>query len=70
MNRLFIPVLLFLSALSIHALHAQELDTWDNQLFVGNKIGWGKEKWRSTGELQFRVKRQYADLGQVVCGGG
>jgi hypothetical protein len=47
-------LILFLSPLILVA-QGQD-DTWDNQLFVGNKVGWGKGKWRTTGELQFRVK--------------
>lgn len=35
---------------------AQETDTWDNQLFVGNKVVYGRNKWNYSGELQFRLK--------------
>ena len=57
MNRLFIPVLLFLSALSIHSSPRPGIGYMGQPIVCGGtKLGWGKEKWRSTGELQFRVK--------------
>ncbi|QTN38104.1 DUF2490 domain-containing protein [Cryomorphaceae bacterium] len=42
---------------------AQE-DRWDNMLFVGNKISWGQERWKTTGELQFRLKDDLRALDQ------
>lgn len=29
---------------------------WDNQLFLGNKVAWGKYNWTYSGELQVRLK--------------
>jgi hypothetical protein len=54
-SALKIACILFVFHLGTACL-GQEVDTWDNQLFVGNKVGWGKNKWRTTGEMQFRVK--------------
>ena len=53
MCRYIILVLFCISTVTL----AQETDTdrWDNQLFVGNKVSWGKNRWRVTSELQFRV---------------
>lgn len=36
--------------------YSQVKNEWDNLFFVGNKVGLGKDKFRATGELQFRVK--------------
>lgn len=33
-----------------------EIDKWDNQFYVGNKVSWGKDQWRFTGELQIRLE--------------
>ena len=34
----------------------QEVDKWDNQLFLGNKFSAGMGSWRFSGELQVRLK--------------
>ena len=38
--------------------------TWDNLLFAGNKVSWGKERWKTTAELQFRLKENVEVLDQ------
>lgn len=35
---------------------SQEVRSWDNQLFMGNKIAGGIKDWRFSGELQVRLK--------------
>jgi len=30
-------------------------DTWDNQLYTGTRIAWGKGEWKQTGEFQVRL---------------
>ena len=30
-------------------------DSWDNQLFTGTRLAWGKGEWKQTGEFQVRV---------------
>jgi hypothetical protein len=39
-----------------------ETDNWDNQFFAGNKIVYGNQKWKYSGELQFRVKDDFQSL--------
>ena len=29
---------------------------WDQLFFFGNKVSWGKEKWKYSGELQIRLQ--------------
>ena len=41
-----------------------EVDKWDNQLFLGNKVAWGKDKWRYSGELQVRLKDNMKELSE------
>jgi hypothetical protein len=43
-------------------LHAQENDRWDNQVYLGNKIAFGKNKWKFSGELQTRLKNNFQSL--------
>ncbi|TRX65951.1 DUF2490 domain-containing protein [Carboxylicivirga sp. M1479] len=33
----------------------EEPKQWDNQIFLGNKVSWGKNKWKYSGELQTRL---------------
>ncbi len=42
--------------------HCQEQNKWDNLLFVGNKVSWGKNRWKTTGELQIRLKDNLESL--------
>jgi len=37
-------------------------DGWDNQAYIGNKVAWGSEKWRYSGELQIRLKNDFQSL--------
>ena len=39
-----------------YAQTEENTNTWDNQLYVGNKIAAGKNNWRYSGELQLRLK--------------
>jgi hypothetical protein len=44
---------------------AQETDSWDNILYVGNKVGWGEnEKYRHTAEFQSRYNNDFGSLEQ------
>ena len=36
--------------------------TWDNQLYIGNKIASGRNDWRYSGELQVRLKNNTQSL--------
>lgn len=39
-----------------------ESDTWDNQLFLGNKVAAVKGNWKFSGELQVRLKDNFQSL--------
>ena len=43
-------------------IFCQEQSNWDNMLFVGNKISWGKNRWKTTGEIQIRLKDNLESL--------
>lgn len=52
----FYAFLLLLFVLGSQNVLAQsDIDKWDNQFYIGNKVGWGKDQWRFTGELQIRL---------------
>ena len=57
-------ILLGILILFVHAALAQdeELDKWDNQFFVGNKVSWGNDKWRYSAELQSRFIQDFQAL--------
>lgn len=58
---IFIPIVLML--LGFKFLAAQdEIDKWDNQLFIGNKVSWGSHDWRYSAELQSRFIEDYQAL--------
>lgn len=49
-------LLIFLSFFILNSLYSQqEPNTWDNQLFLSNKVAWGKERWKYSTELQVRL---------------
>jgi hypothetical protein len=43
-------------------LFAQETSNWDNQIYIANKVGWGSDHWKYSGELQVRLKENYTEL--------
>ena len=58
-NILLIALLLLFSGL----LPAQEESTnWDNQMYLGNKVAFGKDKWKFSGELQVRLENNFQSL--------
>lgn len=46
--------ILSLLLLIVINLYAQEPNSWDNQIFIGNKVNWGGNTWRYSGEIQSR----------------
>lgn len=40
----------------------EEIDKWDNQFFVGNKVTWGSDRWRYSAELQSRFIQDFQAL--------
>jgi len=57
-------VSLFLLIIGFSNIFAQteEYDTWDNQIYLGNKIAFGKNKWHFSGELQTRLRNNFRSL--------
>ncbi|NOX86774.1 MAG: hypothetical protein GXO86_12560 [Chlorobi bacterium] len=58
-TKIFIAVLVTFSFVFVNA---QDSPTWDNQMYLGNKIAFGKNKWRFSGELQVRLKDNFQKL--------
>ncbi len=40
----------------------EDIDKWDNQIYLANKISGGKEKFKFTGEIQIRLKDNMQQL--------
>ena len=40
----------------------QDSPAWDNQIYIGNKIAFGKDKWKFSGELQIRLENNFQSL--------
>ncbi len=53
---------LFLAHLVVNAQEAENSTDWDNQFFAGNKVVYGLNKWKYSGELQFRMKDDFQTL--------
>jgi len=51
-------VLLFTANIAV----AQEADNWDNQMYIINKVNWGYDSWRFSGELQGRFENNASEL--------
>jgi len=49
-------VLIITSGIESFAQAESEPPGWDQQFFFGNKVSWGAEKWKYSGEIQFRFK--------------
>lgn len=53
-HHIIISLLLFFQTFSL--AQSEPPGSWDNQLYIGNKIAGGKNDWRFSGELQVRLK--------------
>jgi len=56
---------LFLSLIFCTQSVAQDstsVPSWDNQMYLGNKIAFGKGKWKFSGELQTRLENDFQTL--------
>lgn len=57
----------FISFLVMSESRSQDLENdtnWDNLIYFGNKVTWGSNKWRNSGELQVRLQDSYRQLFQ------
>lgn len=62
-NHIIFSILSGLSLFYLFPVYGQnEPDKWDNQFFVGNKISWGFDNWKFSGELQTRLKSDFQQL--------
>lgn len=52
---LFLISLLFFT-INILAQEENEIDTWDNQIYLANKVSWGSDSWKYSGEIQVRFE--------------
>jgi hypothetical protein len=53
---------IILSLLLTQQSIAQEQKEWDNQIYFINKVGWGKNDWKFSGELQTRLENNLSSL--------
>ena len=60
--RIFKISIVILAIIFIHNLNAQDAPTWDNQIYLGNKVAGGKNNWRFSGELQTRLENNFQNL--------
>lgn len=59
----YILVLIILILFSITGAAQDTLQkNWDNEFFIGNKVTWGTDTWRYSGELQSRFNNNYQRL--------
>lgn len=59
MRKLFIWIIIgltFNGSLKLLAQMEPEPPGWDQMFFFGNKVSWGAEKWKYSGELQIRLQ--------------
>lgn len=59
MKKLFTWIFVGVALSGVTKLLAQtesEVPAWDQQFFFGNKVSWGSENWKYSGELQIRLK--------------
>ncbi len=61
---LTIIVILFLFHNPVFSQEGGNDGGWDNQMYFGNKVGWGGGKWRQTAEFQTRYKDDVGELEQ------
>lgn len=60
LKNIALPVLV---CLFVYApVSAQEDRNWDNQIYLGNKVAFGKNKWKFSGELQVRLENNFQSL--------
>ena len=57
-------ITLFLLLILSYPLYSQETvaDNWDNELWVGTRFAWGKDKLKYSGEFQTRFNNNYTQL--------
>ncbi|WP_289053820.1 hypothetical protein [Carboxylicivirga marina] len=61
-NFSLVIILLILIFCPCNTQSQETVSNWDNQFFIGNKVTWGSENWRYSGELQTRFVQNYQSL--------
>ena len=65
LNNIFytLKVVIFLFIIGSTKISQAQVDYgWDNQIYLGNKITFGKNEWKFSGELQTRMKDDFQSL--------
>ncbi len=60
-KKIFILFIL-LFAIKVFAQDSVNNPSWDNQMYLGNKIAFGKGKWKFSGEIQTRLENNFQSL--------
>ena len=55
-------LMIFLAPSFVVSAQDEEPPGWDNQMYLGNKVSWGKNKWKFSGELQTRLENNFQQL--------
>lgn len=53
--RIALAVLIFSGGTTAYTQSDSDPQAWDQLFFFGNKVSWGQEKWKYSGELQIRL---------------
>jgi len=53
--------LLFVSG-SVFSQASSKDKNWDNQIYFGNKVTWGSDRWKHSGEIQVRLEDNFQSL--------
>jgi len=61
-TKVILMVLFLLPFVSVFCQDEQPVPAWDNQIYLGNKIAFGKDKWNFSGELQTRLENNFQTL--------
>ncbi len=62
-SRKLVYILIFIFAfMQLTYLEAQDEKNWDNQMYLGNKVAFGKNRWKFSGELQTRLMNDFQSL--------
>jgi len=53
--------LLFVSG-SVFSQVSSKDKNWDNQIYMGNKVSWGSDRWKYSSEIQVRLEDNFQSL--------
>ncbi len=64
MNSVFKKIVFVAITIVVNFIYtqAQNPPTWDNQIYLGNKVAFGNNKWKYSGELQTRLENNFQSL--------